>query len=149
MTDMPDAAGAAASEADVLEFLDLAHELGVTVWLDGGWAVDACLGRQTRTHGDIDVVIQAGELDAVVSALRARGYGDVARDDTRQWNFVLGDDRGRQVDFHVVVIDENGDGIYGPVENGQRYPAAALAGTGSVGGRPVRCISPESLLAGQ
>lgn len=28
------------------------------VWLDGGWGVDALLGRQTRPHDDMDIVIE-------------------------------------------------------------------------------------------
>ena len=31
----------------------------------------------------------------------------------------------------------------GPAENGEMYPAASLAGTGTIAGHPVRCISPE------
>jgi len=27
--------------------------------LDGGWAVDALLGRQTRPHGDLDIALPA------------------------------------------------------------------------------------------
>lgn len=32
------------SAGQVLAFLELADELGVDIWLDGGWAVDAHLG---------------------------------------------------------------------------------------------------------
>ena len=42
----------------------------------------------------------------------------------------------------MIVLDEQGNGIYGPVENGEMYPADALAGTGIVAGQIVRCISP-------
>jgi lincosamide nucleotidyltransferase A/C/D/E len=120
---------------------------GVRVWLDGGWAVDACLGAQTRRHGDLDIAIESRDVPAAVAALRSRGYGPVPRDDTRAWNFVMGDAGGREVDFHVIVLDEHGDGVYGPVENGERYPAEALTGTGRVGGREVACITPEWLVA--
>jgi lincosamide nucleotidyltransferase A/C/D/E len=59
---------------------------------------------------------------------------------------VLGDDAGREVDFHVIVLDADGNGIYGPADNGDRFPAAALSGAGIVAGHPVRCISPEWLV---
>jgi hypothetical protein len=42
---------------DVLERLDRA---GVPVWLDGGWGVDALVGRQTRPHRDLDLAPFAG-----------------------------------------------------------------------------------------
>ena len=99
---------------DVDAFLGLMDTLGVRVWLDGGWAVDACLGAPTRRHGDLDIVIEERDVAAVVSALQARAYAPVARADTRPWNFVMADDAGRQIDFHVVVLDEQGHGAYGP-----------------------------------
>jgi lincosamide nucleotidyltransferase A/C/D/E len=58
----------------------------------------------------------------------------------------MGDDLGHQVDFHVIVFDEQGRGIYGPLENGQCYPAEALTGTGTIDDRAVRCTTPEWLV---
>jgi lincosamide nucleotidyltransferase A/C/D/E len=128
---------------DVRAFVELMDGLGIRVWLDGGWAVDACLGEQTRRHGDLDIAIEKRDVPAAVAALGDRGFRPVPRDDTRPWNFVLGDDAGRQVDFHVLVFDDHGDGVYGPPENGEVYPAAALTGHGSVDGRGVACLTPE------
>lgn len=132
---------------DVLEMLDLLRRAGVEVWIDGGWAVDANLGEQTRRHGDLDLVIEGRFLEAAVASLRTSGYCDVPRSDTRPWNFVLGDAACHEVDFHVIEVDEHGRGIYGPAENGDSYPAAALIGEGTVGGRRVRCTTPEFLVA--
>jgi lincosamide nucleotidyltransferase A/C/D/E len=39
-------------------------------------------------------------------------------------------------------MDDQGNGIYGPPENGEMYPAVALAG-GTINGQWVKCISPE------
>jgi hypothetical protein len=39
---------------DALAPYDLFRSQGITVWLDGGWGVDALLGRQTRPHSDLD-----------------------------------------------------------------------------------------------
>jgi lincosamide nucleotidyltransferase A/C/D/E len=64
---------------DVLAFLDLMSSHGIRVWLDGGWAVDACLGAQTRAHCDLDIVIEERDVAAAVGALRARGYRPVER----------------------------------------------------------------------
>ena len=38
-------------------FLNLFDELGITVWIDGGWDVDALLGEWTREHQDLDIMI--------------------------------------------------------------------------------------------
>ena len=131
---------------DVCEFLELMSSHRIRVWLDGGWAVDASLGSQTRAHADLDIVIEERDVAVAVGALRERDYVPVPRDDTRAWNFVLGDAAGRQVDFHVIVLDAHGRGIYGPPENGKCYPAEALHGKGSVNGRAVDCIAPEWLV---
>src|SRR5438128_8941939 len=129
--------------ADVIHLLDLLDGRGIRIWLDGGWAVDACLGRQTRRHADLDIVIEQRHLDEVDSMLRERGYGPAPRDDARGWNYALGDEAGHEIDFHAIVLNEAGDGIYGPPENGDVYPAEALSGIGSDDGRAVACITPE------
>ena len=36
---------------------DLRTGLSVPWWISGGWAIDLFVGRQTRPHGDIDVLI--------------------------------------------------------------------------------------------
>ena len=128
------------------ELLALLKADGVSVWVDGGWAVDALLGKQTRPHGDLDLVIEQKDIGRLCHLLEERGYKDQPRDDTSPWNFVLGDAAGHDVDLHVVTLDANGNGIYGPPERGQRYPAASLTGHGIIGGHPVRCISPEWLV---
>ncbi len=45
-------------QSDVLELCELLTTHGILYWLDGGWAVDAFLGKQTRQHADVDIVIQ-------------------------------------------------------------------------------------------
>ncbi len=131
------------SAEDVVWFLGLVDRLGIEVWLDGGWGVDARLGEQTRRHRDLDVVVEQQDLRALREALAASGFVDSPTEDRTDWNFVLVDPEGRRIDVHVIVIDEHGNGIYGPAENGIFYPASALTGSGSVGGRPVRCLTPE------
>jgi lincosamide nucleotidyltransferase A/C/D/E len=59
---------------------------------------------------------------------------------------VLGDDAGHEVDLHVIVLDDEGNGRYGPAERGDQYPRDALAGEGSIGECQVRCITPEWLV---
>jgi len=128
---------------DVLNFYRTMSEIGVDVCIDGGWGVDALLGKQTRSHIDLDITIQQRYVASLREALLARGYREVRLEDARPWNFVLGDESGKEIDVHVVVLDENGNGVYGPPEKGEMYPAASLTGTGIIDGRSVRCISPE------
>ena len=51
----------------LLELLDLLETNAIEVWLDGGWAVDALLGVQTRPHEDVDIIL----AEADVGPLRA------------------------------------------------------------------------------
>lgn len=119
------------------------ESLGIGIWIDGGWGVDALLGEQTRKHADVDIVVEEKHVCALRSFLVAEGFREVPRDDTRPWNFVLENDAGCGVDVHVVVLDPSGNGIYGPPENGTFYPSSALSGRGTIGGVEVRCLSPE------
>jgi lincosamide nucleotidyltransferase A/C/D/E len=126
---------------EVVAFVQLLELHHIEVVLDGGWAVDALLGQQTRLHEDLDIAVQHKDVPQIRALLEARGYVDVPRDDTRECNFVLGDEWGHQIDFHSFTFDEQGRLVFG-VE----YPLAALQGHGMVAGYPVRCITPEWLV---
>lgn len=128
---------------DALELYDSLERIGVQIWIDGGWGVDALLGEQTRPHKDLDIAIQQKDLPQLRALLGSRGYKDIKTEEARPHNFVLGDGEGREIDIHVIVLDDVGNGIYGPTEEGKMYPAASLTGTGAIQGRQVRCISPE------
>lgn len=132
--------------SDVVGLYTQLSNLGVKVWLDGGWAVDALLEKQTRSHEDVDIVVQEKDVPKLREFLVENGYKDIERDDTSVWNFVLGDNDGHLVDMHVIVLDDKGNGLYGPVERGIMYPAASLTGRGKINGHLVRCISPEYLV---
>mgnify|MGYP001564823259 CR=1 FL=1 len=131
---------------DVINLYSQLNSLGIKIWIDGGWGVDALLGKQTRPHGDVDIVVQHKDVPRLRELLESQGYEDVERDDTSSWNFVVGDDKSHEIDVHAVTFDENGNGLYGPIEKGVMYPAASLTGTGKIDGQPVMCISPEHLV---
>jgi Aminoglycoside-2''-adenylyltransferase len=40
---------------DVLDLVQLFDRHQIDLHIDGGWGVDALLGRQTRTHADLDI----------------------------------------------------------------------------------------------
>ena len=131
------------NSVDVVDFCRTITQLGVELWIDGGWGVDALLGEQTRPHEDLDIAIQEKDVPVLRRLLQERGYTDIKLEEARPWNFVLGDGNSREIDVHVIVLDEQGDGVYGPPEKGEKYPAASLTGTGNIDGQAVRCISPE------
>jgi lincosamide nucleotidyltransferase A/C/D/E len=128
---------------DVVGFYNELEKLGVQIWIDGGWGVDALLEESTRIHGDLDILVQKKDVAAVRSLLESRGYEVVPRDDLSDLNFHLRDNHGHEIDFTVIEFDEEGNGIYGPVENGEMNPADSFKGEGSINGQPVRCVSPQ------
>jgi lincosamide nucleotidyltransferase A/C/D/E len=131
------------TSADVLDFYRSMAKIGVEVWVDGGWGVDALLGEQTRPHKDLDIAIEERNVELLREVLSAQGYREVRLEDARPWNFVLGDENDREIDVHVIVLDDKGNGSYGRQQNGEMYPAESLAGSGTIDGQTVRCISPE------
>jgi lincosamide nucleotidyltransferase A/C/D/E len=126
---------------EVVAVLNAFEVHGIAVWIDGGWGVDALLGRQTRLHADLDIVLAVGDAATADRLLRGRGHGDVPCNDTCWWNYMLGDGRGHEVDFHLVTFDDEGNGIYGPPRDGGSYPACAFGAEGRIAGRPVRCLT--------
>ena len=70
------------TEAQVLEVLAACAAQGLPVWVDGVWAVDAVLGRQTRPHDDLDLEARGEDgpaLEALLAGLGlARQAGGVA-----------------------------------------------------------------------
>ena len=130
----------------VVEVYDLKERQGIKIWVDGGWGVDALLEEQTREHGDLDFAIQERDLPRMRELLEQWGYQDKGEEHARPWNFIMKDQSGLEIDVHAVKLDSAGNGIYGPEENGEMYPASSLTGNGLIAGRPVRCISPEDLI---
>jgi lincosamide nucleotidyltransferase A/C/D/E len=131
---------------DTLAIYNLLEGKGIKIWLDGGWAVDAQLGVQTRRHNDIDIAIEISDVTKFRQIMAEHGYKHVPRDGDKPENFVLGDDQGHEIDTHIFVWDEHGNGIYGPAENNDMWPAASLKSFGSINGQPVRATSPECLV---
>ena len=131
---------------EVEGFLQQVDELSIEVWVDGGWAIDALLGRQTRPHGDLDIAVEERDVPQLRKLLGTKGFREIAREDSTSWNFVLGNERGHEIDFHVFGRNRLGDGTFGPIERGIKYPTESLTGMGVIASVEVMCISPEYLV---
>ncbi len=122
-------------------FLDLFDELGIKVWIDGGWGVDALLGECTREHQDLDIIISWEDSAILTEALSERGFVDIHTDDRKDRNFVMGHRLHGKIDFHVIEPTEEGGAVYGPGEIDWVITESELNAVGSIGGRKVRCLS--------
>ena len=128
---------------DVLEVVRWLESSSIEVWLDGGWGLDALVGEETRPHNDLDIVVRESDVPLLRHVLADEGFRE--KKGGRLWNFVLADERGREVDVHTVRFDERGNGLYGP--DGLMYPAGSLDGIGSLGGIRFRCKTAEMHLS--
>ena len=125
----------------VIEIAEMADRLGLTMFVAGGWGVDALAGHQTRAHADLDVGLEGADADRLEAALAENGFqlevdGSPAR---RAWRHP----DGREVDVHPLVAEP--DGSYHLVTSDgavYRWPRADLT-EGSVAGHRIRCLSPR------
>jgi lincosamide nucleotidyltransferase A/C/D/E len=137
----------AVTESDVVEVLDRLEAVGVRAWVDGGWGVDALVGKATRAHADLDLALNREQLDVARRALEEVGFEhDRARQPGLPARLVMRDAGAREVDLQPLAFDAAGDGWQRLSASGMawgRYPVDDLRATGTIGGRPVRCLSPQ------
>ena len=127
--------------ADVVELLRLFQNAEMTVWLDGGWGIDALLQAQTRAHKDVDIIPRVADLPKLLEILSYRKFA--LREGTPPHAFVLANDQGLAIDIHAVTFDGSGNGIH-RMENGDDwiFQAEAFTGRGTIDGLNVHCLSP-------
>lgn len=127
---------------------------GASAWVIGGWGVDALAGERTRPHHDLDLLVEADDLAAVLAALDRAGYRPGFVWSENRWQgdgdrllpsaFVAVDDAGREVDVHAVRFD--GDRPVPVSASSVVLPAGALGATGRIGDRAVQCATAEAQL---
>lgn len=139
---------------DIIQIVGFLQNNDIPIWLVGGWGIDALLGRQTRDHKDLDILLQRDDLQKAKHVLENVGYSlkEIWSENCvildLQGNqidtaFVLRDTTGREIDLHafhfvgeLVVPDwEDSEGF--------QISRAGLEHTGSIDGVQVRCISPQ------
>jgi lincosamide nucleotidyltransferase A/C/D/E len=128
-----------------LGVLDALAGRGVEAWVDGGWGVDALVGRQSRPHSDLDLVIPGEHFVAACAALRADGFA-FEREELPA-SVVFRHEDGREVDLHPAERTADGGGDqYRPDGVGRWHYGPPVRGR--IGGRWVTCLSLETQLRG-
>jgi hypothetical protein len=51
--------------SDEIDLCSSLENVGVEIWIDGGWSVDALLGEQSRSHQDFDIVIEEKDMPKI------------------------------------------------------------------------------------
>lgn len=128
----------------IAEVVGIAQELGLQVWLRGGWGVDFYLGVVTRAHADIDFFVLDGDCDELARALDEAGFITVAGPPPeQQLDFTKA---GQEVSIARV---RRGPGrrvlVAGGPHAGEDWPEGMLDGpVGTLAGTSCRVISPGS-----
>jgi lincosamide nucleotidyltransferase A/C/D/E len=125
------------TQDQVLDVLEALEAAGIDAWVDGGWGVDALLGRQTRAHDDLDLVVAAEHVEQVRAMLGEGGF-DVERDWLPTALAVRHDD-GRAVDVHPIELTPDGGGEQVQPDGSRWHYESPV--TGLIGGRGVQCCS--------
>lgn len=128
--------------SEVLTIIGWLTERETVYQVNGGWGVDALVGRQTREHGDLDVFVDANVVPDLIEWLASRGYEPVT--DWLPIRIELASEHGR-VDVHPMAIRPNGDGVQQGFEDAVFTHPAVARTRGSIDGVPVIVGTAERL----
>lgn len=123
----------------VLEALGAFDEAKVETVLIGGWGIDALGGRQLRPHADLDLLVDEDDFERATATLEGLGY--------RPWNRSGPGPIGELQRFSVAQTFR--DGALRVVELHAVVLERLRTDTGSIGGRPVTCLTPEDQMRSQ
>jgi lincosamide nucleotidyltransferase A/C/D/E len=141
---------------DALGLYLMLTERTIRSWVMGGWGVDALLGRETRPHHDLDLLVSFDDLGPLQDTLLDEGFSRrLIWQDENRWidvrgvqsptAFVEADSRGRELDIHVIQL-VLGHPPMPLCDVPWIFDAQSLDGMGVIDGTPVHCVSAETQL---
>jgi lincosamide nucleotidyltransferase A/C/D/E len=137
---MPKVSPIETTAEDATRLMKLLSDESVELWVAGGWGIDALVGRQTRPHRDLDVLVPVPRILTVHRLLLANGF--TLETDWFPTRFEMIHQRGQALDIHPLRLDHDGGGrLELESEEWWNFDAEALSGRGTIGGCEVRCLS--------
>jgi hypothetical protein len=133
-----------------LEAIQQVHQafgaIELQYWLFGGWAVDFHVGRVTRSHADIDIVVWLRDIDRVRDVLENDGWRAVTYQP--EDGYVTFERDGVGLDLAFVTQDDTGI-IYTPSNRGRgNWPAGSFGpDVASMGDIEAHVIARAALIA--
>lgn len=120
--------------------LDLFERDDISAWVAGGWGVDALVGRQSRSHDDLDVLIPEAATEPARRRLVAAGFAVTL--DELPTRFEMAHNTFGVVDLHPIHIDAGGGSRLALPDGGWwTYSRGALDAEGKIGSRKCCCLS--------
>jgi len=142
--------------ADAIKIYNKLLTNNIPVWITGGWGIDALLGKQTRPHKDLDVLMHADHIHQACQIIEKEGFSskklwsENSSDQDAFGNvidtaFILLNPEESGLDVHAIRFDASGNGIPAWDEAEDFFfTAEDLDGQGVIGETSVRCISVQS-----
>jgi len=113
----------------VLAIVGALQSAGVRCWIGGGWGLDALAAERTRTHHDLDLLVDQRDLQRAVEVFTDLGFSEWYRADSdlplETRRVLQAGDAGVAVDLH-------------PIDFSKTHIDLA---TGAIEGQQVPCIS--------
>ena len=128
------------NKIDAVEIITWAEENEISIWVDGGWGVDALLKEETRAHNDIDLFVGESNGKKFISILKKKGFVEIVESYTTESHTVWKDAKGRIIDLHIFKLNEQGYIVF----EGKEYPPNVFNGIGEIGNKKVKCIDAEN-----
>lgn len=128
-----------ATQENLFAVLDLLDGTGIRYWLDGGWGVDALVGRQTRSHRDVDIDFDARYTEQLLQILKEHGFEIVT--DWSPVRLELYHPALSYIDIHPFFIGDDGTAKQADLEGGWYQFEADFFGKAFYQGREIPCIS--------
>jgi len=141
---------------DLLETMAALESCGVPYRIAGGWGIDVLVGRQTREHFDLDIVLEDYERDELraCAALAMLGFNNRETTDGGVWMpavSMLNDGKGRRIELMGIDWSRVESALHtedGATNNGVPLDdlVETVLGVGSIDGRPAPCLSRRAQL---
>lgn len=126
--------------------VDLLEQAEVATWVAGGWGVDALVGRASRPHADLDLLIPESTVGRAREALVEAGF--VLTHDALPTRFEMTHPVHGVVDLHPIHLGADGRPPRLELPDGSWwvYGDGALDSEGTIGSRRCRCVSANEQL---
>ena len=123
---------------DVVRIYRLLATHGIEIWVDGGFCVDALVGRATREHGDLDIAVEREDAERLCAVLGGRRL--LAATPRGQLCMVAScSATAGAMSMYTCLLTMNPASTF----TASSIPSEVFTGTGEIDGIEVSCVAPE------